>query len=419
VHVLSGADNFQTFLLHTPTPMSTLGADSAWEVALGDYNRDGIADLYLIGKERTGTVKTEVHVLSGADNFQTLLLHTATPLSTLGADSAWEALIDPTGTVYFYTPSPINNISGRAYANEGLGEPPMPHAPYRHMYWSVWGQTNEAVSQPIRGWNLGDFTGAYVLGPLEDHQRGYNPASYGGSAVSMHDSIENGIKYPVFGAMINSWNYPQGIDKYNLMAANLAYKFDPTDNLRPFSYGATSKLNFSLMLQVPTAYAVGGARAHLGPSITLEDTSDPNTPKYFWIAINAFDTGKTATHTENVDWDVGTAAAVVGSFFGPGTRYSSTASSSHISTSTPWIGWRWYSFSIGIPQLKNIIADLNAKCTKWREDNTRSDCSYFSTNPSDYKLGMLLLDAEIARPNGQGNANMGFSTYGIWLFTEY
>src|SRR4051794_40050787 len=89
-------------------------------------------------------------------------------------------------TVYFYTPSPVNNISDRAYANEGQGVPPRPYAPYRHMYWSVWGQTNEAVSQPIKGWNLGDFTGANVPSPLENYQRGYNPASYGGSVVSMH-----------------------------------------------------------------------------------------------------------------------------------------------------------------------------------------------------------------------------------------
>jgi RHS repeat-associated protein len=120
VHILNGSDNYQTFLPSTLTPFSTLGDDSAWKVALGDYNRDGIPDLYFIGKERTGTVKTEVHILNGADNFQTFLLSTPTPLPTLGHNSAWEVALgdynrDGIPDLYFIGKEPktvVNVLNG-------------------------------------------------------------------------------------------------------------------------------------------------------------------------------------------------------------------------------------------------------------------------------------------------------------------
>jgi hypothetical protein len=82
VHVLNGADNFQTFLLHAGTPLGAADCD----FALADYNRDGRPDVFGLKKNNTGTGTFEVHVLNGADNFQTFLLHTGTPLST--SDSA-------------------------------------------------------------------------------------------------------------------------------------------------------------------------------------------------------------------------------------------------------------------------------------------------------------------------------------------
>jgi hypothetical protein len=49
-----------------------------------------VLDLYGIAKSGTGTHSSEVHVLSGGDNFQTWLLHTGTGLSETGTDDAWE-----------------------------------------------------------------------------------------------------------------------------------------------------------------------------------------------------------------------------------------------------------------------------------------------------------------------------------------
>jgi len=84
VHVLNGANNFQTWLLHTATALHQTGTGGEWEFELGDYNRDGIPDVYVISR-MGGSGTTEVHVLNGANNFQTFLLHTATALPQTGA----------------------------------------------------------------------------------------------------------------------------------------------------------------------------------------------------------------------------------------------------------------------------------------------------------------------------------------------
>ena len=78
VHILSGKNNFQSFLLHTGTILHE--CEDYFQFCLGDYNNDGHLDLYVIKKQRTGSNSTEVHILSGKNNFQSFLLHTGTIL---------------------------------------------------------------------------------------------------------------------------------------------------------------------------------------------------------------------------------------------------------------------------------------------------------------------------------------------------
>jgi hypothetical protein len=85
VHVLNGADNYQSFLLHTGTPILQADAAANFAFAVGDYNRDGVPDVYCLKRTNAQTNSLEVHILNGADNYQSFLLHTGTPLAQADA----------------------------------------------------------------------------------------------------------------------------------------------------------------------------------------------------------------------------------------------------------------------------------------------------------------------------------------------
>ena len=84
VHILNGADNYQSFLLQKGTPIAQVDATTNYVFAVGDYNRDGIPDLYCLKHSNTGTNSLEVHILNGADNYQSFLLQTGTPIAQSG-----------------------------------------------------------------------------------------------------------------------------------------------------------------------------------------------------------------------------------------------------------------------------------------------------------------------------------------------
>jgi hypothetical protein len=100
VHVLSGADEYRPFLLQTGTPIGQQdGSDNFDGWAVRDFNRDGVPELFCIKTRQTGTGNVEVHVLNGADNYQSFVLQTGIPIGGQdGSDNfdAW-ALGDFTG----------------------------------------------------------------------------------------------------------------------------------------------------------------------------------------------------------------------------------------------------------------------------------------------------------------------------------
>jgi hypothetical protein len=85
VHVASGASNYQTRILETGTTFAPEN-DGTWLMV--DYDRDGIPDLVFIKTANTGTGKVEVHVASGASNYQTRILETGTTFAPEN-DGTW------------------------------------------------------------------------------------------------------------------------------------------------------------------------------------------------------------------------------------------------------------------------------------------------------------------------------------------
>ncbi|APR87770.1 Integrin-like repeats domain fused to lysozyme, LYCV glycosyl hydrolase [Minicystis rosea] len=89
VHILDGASNYKNWLLHTGTPLGQTSAAN-WSFSVADVNADGTPDLMAITQyPTTGTKSTEVHVLSGAGNFQSWLVHTGTPLEPTQPAQWW------------------------------------------------------------------------------------------------------------------------------------------------------------------------------------------------------------------------------------------------------------------------------------------------------------------------------------------
>ncbi|ATB41296.1 peptidase M10 [Cystobacter fuscus] len=84
VHILSAASNYQSFNLHTGTPLEQ--TDDSWEFAVA-ANRDLVG----VHKRNTGTYSTEVHVLSAANNYQSFSMHTGTPIEE--TDQSWQFLV--------------------------------------------------------------------------------------------------------------------------------------------------------------------------------------------------------------------------------------------------------------------------------------------------------------------------------------
>lgn len=89
VKVLSGASAYQSQVASLPTALPNSGSSGAWAYAIADFDLDHVADLVAINKSLGASGKTEVIVLSGADNFQSSLLNIPTGLSKSGSDNSW------------------------------------------------------------------------------------------------------------------------------------------------------------------------------------------------------------------------------------------------------------------------------------------------------------------------------------------
>ena len=84
LHILNGADNFQSYLEHKEL---SINLDEHWEFNLGDYNKDGKPDLYCVLKSISANKATELHVLDGASGYTSFSVHQTLPI--MKSDSNW------------------------------------------------------------------------------------------------------------------------------------------------------------------------------------------------------------------------------------------------------------------------------------------------------------------------------------------
>ena len=162
VHILNGADNFQSWLLHTSTIQHKTGLTGEWAFLIADYNGDKKPDLYVIDREGTGSNSTEVHILNGADNFQSWLLHTGTIHQKTGINCQWDFGTggDCITNVAPNTPQPIEPLNDSIMNShtitlkwQDMGDPDNLPVHYRNYYAEIWNlERSVFVTVPLYEW---------------------------------------------------------------------------------------------------------------------------------------------------------------------------------------------------------------------------------------------------------------------------
>ncbi|WP_414495890.1 FG-GAP repeat domain-containing protein [Stenotrophomonas maltophilia] len=89
---LSPEGGYLSYKFQTPTSLSQLGDTSQFQIQMADFDADGIDDLFFINRSNTGSGRTEVHVLKGPE-YQTYLVHAATALHETGNGADWKFLV--------------------------------------------------------------------------------------------------------------------------------------------------------------------------------------------------------------------------------------------------------------------------------------------------------------------------------------
>jgi hypothetical protein len=89
VHIISGASNYQQWMLQTGTILHE--TDETFTFAMGKRDASSRPDLFAIKKSRTTSRTTEVHILSGASHFQNFIIRTDTALHE--TDDTWDFLV--------------------------------------------------------------------------------------------------------------------------------------------------------------------------------------------------------------------------------------------------------------------------------------------------------------------------------------
>jgi len=77
VHIYSGASNYSTPLLQVETGLHV--TNESWQFLIADWDLDGTPDLWAINQHGANG-HCDLHILSGADHFQSFIAHITLPL---------------------------------------------------------------------------------------------------------------------------------------------------------------------------------------------------------------------------------------------------------------------------------------------------------------------------------------------------
>jgi hypothetical protein len=238
-------------------------------------------------------------------------------------------------------------------------------------------------------WPVGDFTGFYPKGRVQDFQRGLSEEFYGSSAVQLQGTIA--------AMQIHTYSWPI-YEKYRL--ALLYYGWQ--EQVFPWRYGPSAKLCIDHHAVVPSSWTGDGSLNYAYTAIGVNDTA---TGKSLWIAMLVYDCRGPIMFAETGVWWPEASIAIALGFYG-GKRYSSLLPKSSWTASETWKEWRYFGFSISREQLQTMIVEVNDKYSE-----------KYSTNPDDYQLALFDVGPEMTTPQAS-NGHMAMKIKDVRVFTR-
>jgi hypothetical protein len=223
-------------------------------------------------------------------------------------------------------------------------------------------------------WSAGEKTGFYPSAPVGSHQAGFRDVRGTSTVQAEGDTV---------GAYINSTDLTAGSHQFKMMITPQII-FAPADQVRPYEQAGRAVV-VSLELQVPTAIDAhnDGSDTYVSADLVFVDRNRSTRISY---GCNLFFNGHPRRRpVGNIALDLDTQNTMINSAVGLQNDWLTALSSSAVSQSVPWKGWKAFNFAITENNFVSALAALNQK----------NPGVHASVNPADYTLVQFHLNAEL------------------------
>jgi hypothetical protein len=284
------------------------------------------------------------------------------------------------------------------------------HAPVGTFSMISW-QKNPATTDgnfvPV-DWNVGEKTGLPIAENHSAAQRGMKnrsgstAAQMSGTAVGAYLNSDD-----LSGAGVDAQGCPlPGSGGYKMMVTPQIF-FSPAPVPDLFRTPG-DKLIVSMDLQVPVAVSAGkkGSIAYVNPILVFIDAKRKVKISYIVVCFDSWPVKTEPKMVENIAYDTPSHSWMISSRLMPDARWITMGTESCAFQSSPWRGWKHFSYSVTRRNFESALAIF-------REKQPEIDCS---TNPADYRLKSFHLNAELKYETAP--AELGWSMRNATIIAE-
>jgi hypothetical protein len=285
----------------------------------------------------------------------------------------------PTHRVLFRQPE-LAGFGNRMYVQARL-----PWGEFAMISWQKSPFTPDGKFLPV-GWDAGAKTGLALPGDRPLAQRGIRDVAGATTAQMSGDAVGaylNSADLSGGGTDVRGWPLP-GSDGFKMMITP-QIKFAPQETVHPWR-APGSRLQISLDLQIPTAVCAEqkGSLAYVNPLLTLVD---PKTKlKISWgpMLFSKRSKGEHTKPLQNIAYDAPSHSWMIRDRLVPGASWLELAPGSASYQTSPWRGWRHFSWLVSHAHVAAALKAMRAQEPELK----------ISTDPGDYQLTAFHLNAE-------------------------